>query len=111
MIFTGSTNYQAELQVIPLKHPAFEENEKGTLGLLVGIISGSIYGKLVWIEGKMWNEIHPYSTQGAMTRFDEEAFLSLIYGDEYDGKNYTSIQYINQLDSGVLSFLSSGNWN
>jgi len=103
-----SPDYHADLQLIGLEHEAFEKNEKGTLGLLVGIISGSIYGKLVWIKGKKADEIHPLSAQEAVTRFDEEAFLPLIYGDEYDGKNYTSTQYDNQLDTGVLSFLSSG---
>jgi hypothetical protein len=103
-----SANYQAEPQVIPLKHEAFEENEKGTLALLVGIINGSIYGKLVWIEGKKADEIHPLSAQEAVTRYDEEAFLPLIYGNDYDGKNFSSYFYTNHISSGHLIFNSWG---
>lgn len=102
-----SVNYSASLQVIPLEHDAFEKNDKGSLVLVVGITNGFIYGKLGWIEGKQAGEIEPL-LDAASAVTNEEAFLPLIYGDEYDGQNYTSIYYENQLSNGVLSFFSRG---
>jgi hypothetical protein len=102
-----SVNYDADLQIMPLKHGAFEKNDKGSLVLVVGMTSGWIYGKLGWVEGKKPDEIEPLGLD-SVTRIDEDAFLPLIYGDEYDGQNYTPIKYENQLDNGYLYFLSIG---
>jgi hypothetical protein len=101
-------NYQADLQTIPLQHDAFQRTDNGTLVLLVGIVNGFIFGKLAWIEGKTAAEIHPLAFQESPALFNEEVFLPLIYGDDYDGENYTSAEYHNELESGVISFLSSG---
>jgi len=102
-----SENYQAELQTIPLELPVFD-TDKGCVVLLVGITNGFIFGKLAWIEGKKPGEIHPYSFQESPALFNEEPFLSLIYGAQYDGQNYKSLKFMNELDSGIITFLSSG---
>jgi hypothetical protein len=103
-----SQNYKADRQVIPFEHEALQRTEGGTLVLLVEITNGFIFGKLAWIDGKTADDIHPYAFQESPTRFDEDAFLPLIYGDEYDGENYTSTHYDNQLGNGVMTFVSSG---
>ena len=36
------------------------------------------------------------------------ASLPLIYGTQYDGKNYTPGKYINELDTGLITFFSGG---
>lgn len=102
-----SENYKAELQTIPLELKAFDSN-KGCVVLLVGITNGFIFGHLAWIEGKKPGEIHPYSFQESPALFNEEAFLPLIYGNQYDGQNYKSLEFINELDNGIITFLSSG---
>lgn len=102
-----SQNYHAELQTIPLELDSFD-TDKGCLVLLVGITNGFIFGRLAWMEGKKPDEVHPFAFQEAPVLFNEEAFLPLIYGDQYDGKNYTSTKFINELDNGALTFLSLG---
>ena len=101
-----SQNYNAELQTIPLELDSFK-TDKGCVVLLVGIMNGFIFGNLAWVEGKKPDEIYP-DTPDAAVLFNEEAFLPLIYGDQYDGQNYTPIKFINELDNGIISFLSAG---
>lgn len=105
-----SINYEAPPQVIPFKHEVFEKNDKGSLVLVVGISSGIIYGKLGWIQGKKANDIEPFLDATSVVT-GEEAFLPLIYGNDYDGTNYTSIYFKNQLSGGALSFFALGTLN
>jgi hypothetical protein len=102
-----SQNYNAELQTIPLEIGALN-SDKGSLVLQVGITNGFIHGNLGWIEGKKPGEIHPLSGQESPVLTDEAAFLPLIYGSQYDGKNYTSANFSNELKSGMILFLSIG---
>ena len=100
----NSINYYAEDQVIPIKHNAFKQDDKGSLVLLVSIKAGVIHGKLGWVNGKKADDIHPLIS--AATNL--EAFLPLIYGTDYDGKNYTSAQHNNKIAGGELYFHALG---
>ena len=100
-------NYYAESQVIPMNHPSFKNTEKGSVVLVVSIINGFITGKMGWIEGKKPDDIEPLMDAGlAVTT--ESAFLPLIFGDEYDGTNYSSVHFNNDILSGGLFFGTIG---
>src|SRR5690606_5819041 len=66
--------------------------------------AGVIHGKLGWVNGKKADDIHPLIS--AATNL--EAFLPLIYGTDYDGKNYTSAQHNNKIAGGELYFHALG---
>ena len=99
-----STNYYAEEQVIPIKHDAFKQREKGTPVIVVSITAGIIRGRLGWITGKRPDDIDPLMQANT----NEEAFLPLIYGSDYDPENFISGHTNNKLTDGKLHFHSLG---
>ncbi len=87
-------NYRSDLHVLPMKHEAFKDGSKGALVLTVQISGGIIYCKLGWVPGKSAAAIDPVM-DAANVQTDEAAFLPLIYGNDYDGENYTSRYFRN----------------
>ncbi len=102
-----TTNYEAATHVIPFHHDAFNTQDKGTLVLLVKIGKGFIFGKMGWIAGKKADAVDPVmDASTAIT--DEAAFLPLIYGDEFTGSNYKSLEFTNLLSKGRIKLFSMG---
>jgi hypothetical protein len=99
--------YYAASQVIPFDHPGLKNTSKGSTVLQVGVTNGFIYGKLGWIEGKIPDEVEPVMDAAAALT-NEEVFLPFIYGTEYDGSNYASLHFNNDIIGGDLAFTSVG---
>jgi len=102
-----TSNYNAPPQVIPVDHNAFTTKGEGSLVLLMGINNGLIYGKLGWIAGKKSDVIEPLM-DASLAVTNEDVFMPLIYGTDYDGTNYSSDHYNNQILSGDLYFSTLG---
>lgn len=100
-------NYYAPVQVIPLQHEAFKGSFAGTPVLAIGITNGFIHGRLGWITGKQPDDIEPL-IDAASAVTDENVFLPLIFGAEYDGSNYFSNHFNNNILTGDLYFSTLG---
>lgn len=99
-----SLNYYADEQVIPIKHNAFQQSDKGTPVIVVSITAGVIIGKLGWVPAKRPDDIDPLVS----AETNEEVFLPLIYGSDYDPKNFIPGHTNNKLQDGKLHFHSLG---
>ena len=102
-----AATYNAVKQVIPITHPAFGNRDDGTLVYVVEITNGFINGVYGWIPGKKAGSIDPL-LDAELAQTNEDAFLQLIYGKEYDGTNYVSAFFKNQSLGGSLFFHTMG---